>query len=51
MMGLALVLHGPVATRYDLLLASTGRGQLMRFVLTLRRDLNRAFCSSLVGAG
>jgi len=46
-MGLALALHGPSATRYDLLLASTGRGQLMRFVLTLRRDLTRAFYSSL----
>jgi hypothetical protein len=46
-MGLALALHGPAATRYDLLLASTGRGQLMRFVLTFRRDLTRAFYSSL----
>jgi hypothetical protein len=46
-MGLALALHGPAATRYDLLLASTGRGRLMRFVLTLRRDLTRAFYSSL----
>lgn len=46
-MGLALALRGPAATRYDLLLASTGRGRLMRFVLTLRRDLTRAFYSSL----
>jgi hypothetical protein len=46
-MGLALALHGPAATRYDLLLASTGRGRLMRFVLTLRRHLSRAFYSFL----
>jgi hypothetical protein len=46
-MGLALALPGPAASRYDLLLASTGRGRLMRFVLTLRRDLTRAFYSSL----
>jgi hypothetical protein len=47
-MGLALALHGPTATHYDLLLASTGRGRLMRFALTLRRDLTRAFYSPLL---
>jgi hypothetical protein len=50
-MGLALALRGPAATRYDLLLASTGRGRLTRFVLTLRHDLNGAFYSSLLPYG
>jgi hypothetical protein len=46
-LGLAIALSGPAASRYDLLLASTGGGRLTRFALTPRRDLSQAFYGSL----
>jgi hypothetical protein len=46
-MGLALAISGPVGTRHDLLLASTGLGRLSRFMLTPRRDPASACYSSL----